>query len=308
MSTPGGLFVLGGHQVDMRSIKEGETSNGPPKPLLIASPSDKGKYPVLVLLHGYMLYNYFYKQLMEHVASHGYVVVAPQLYCIACCDATKEVVSAAEVINWLGQGLRTPSVLPNQVEVDLSKVALAGHSRGGKVAFAVALGRVPRAPSLNVKLSTLIGIDPVDGACKGKQTKPAVLTYTPESFDLRGMASMVLGTGLGEAKGGLLCPPCAPHGLNHSEFFTECQSPTCHMVAKDYGHMDMLDDDTPGLRGKVTYNMCKNGDARKPMRMFVGGAVVAFLEAKLQGQTTDLDNLKNHPETAPVDLVDVVFR
>lgn len=51
----------------------------PPKPLLVATPCDAGVYPVVVFLHGYLAYNSFYSQLFEHVASHGFVVVGPQV-------------------------------------------------------------------------------------------------------------------------------------------------------------------------------------------------------------------------------------
>lgn len=53
----------------------------PPKQLLIATPSDTeaGEFPVLLLLHGYLLYNSFYSQLIQHIASHGFIVIAPQV-------------------------------------------------------------------------------------------------------------------------------------------------------------------------------------------------------------------------------------
>lgn len=51
----------------------------PPKPLLICMPTDAGQFPVLLLLHGYLLLNSFYSQLLQHVASHGFIVIAPQV-------------------------------------------------------------------------------------------------------------------------------------------------------------------------------------------------------------------------------------
>lgn len=42
---------------------------------------------------------------------------------------------------------------------------------------------------------------------------------------------------------------------------------------KDYGLLDMLDDDTSVIRGKVTHSLCKNGESKDPMRRFVGGIV-----------------------------------
>ena len=67
--------------------KKVETSNGddstsspPPKPLLIVTPTTSGQYPVIFFLHGFYLRTCFYSQLLEHISSHGYIVVAPQVF------------------------------------------------------------------------------------------------------------------------------------------------------------------------------------------------------------------------------------
>ena len=136
-----------------------------------------------------------------------------QLYTIIPPSGTEEIESAAKVADWLPSGL--PSVLPGNVESNLVKLALAGHSRGGKTAFALALGNAKTTQNF----SALVGIDPVAGTTCG-QTNPKILTYTPGSFNLS-IPVTVIGTGLGpESKGCLPCS-CAPKGLNHEEFFNE---------------------------------------------------------------------------------------
>ncbi|KAJ4827529.1 Chlorophyllase-2, chloroplastic [Turnera subulata] len=272
----------------------------PPKPLLIARPCEAGEFPVLVLLHGYLLYNSFYSQLIQHVASHGFIVIAPQLYLVAGPDSSDEIKSLAAITDWLPEGLH--GLLPPHVQPNLSKLGLAGHSRGGKAAFALALEKA----ATKLRFSALIGIDPVDGMDKGQQTPPPVLTYVPHSFDLDGMAVMVIGSGLGEVRKNPLFPPCAPKGVNHKDFFKECQKPACYFVVKDYGHLDMLDDDTKGLRGKATYCLCKNGKSREPMRRFTGGVVVAFMKAYLGGDSSDLMAIRDG-QTGPVELQNVEF-
>ncbi|KAM7485299.1 hypothetical protein LguiA_001308 [Lonicera macranthoides] len=279
---------------------QGTTSVAPPKPLLIATPTEGGEYPVILFLHGYLLNNSFYSQLLLHIASHGFIVIAPQLYSVAGPDTTGEIKSAAAITNWLPEGL--PTLLPSQVHPNLAKLALAGHSRGGKAAFALLLKKY----DTRLKFSALIGIDPVDGMDKGKQTPPPVLTYAPRSFDLN-MAVLVIGSGLGEIKKNPLFPPCAPKGVNHEDFFNECRKPACYFVAKDYGHVDMLDDETKGARGKATYCLCKNGKAREPMRRFVGGIVVAFLMGYLDGDFGDLVAIKEKHELVPLVLQRVEF-
>lgn len=225
-----------------------------------------------------------------------------QLYSVAGPDATEEIKCTAEITNWLSEGLH--NFLPSHVQPNTGKIGLGGHSRGGKAAFALALGKIAMT---DLKFSALIGVDPVDGMDKGKQTPPPVLTYIPHSFDLD-MAVMVIGSGLGEIKKNPLFPPCAPKGVNHEDFYKECRGPACYFVAKDYGHVDMLDDNTGGVRGKATYCLCKNGKAREPMRAFVGGAVVAFLRAYLEGDFSSLMAIRDRHEIAPVELQTVAFQ
>nr|WAU86936.1 birch protein [Betula platyphylla] len=336
------VFDVGKYETVLRTVETGTCTTKsklavpPPKPLLIAMPSEAGEFPLLVFLHGYLLYNSFYSQLIQHIASHGFIVIAPQarlsipiesqlliygpksltwltynlslwttfpykpLYTVAGPDATDDIKSTVATTNWLSEGLLY--LLPPDVQPNIRKLGLAGHSRGGKTAFAVALEKA----STSLKFSALIGIDPVDGTDKGKQTPPPVLTYVPHSFDLD-MAAMVIGTELGEMKKNPLFPAPAPKGVNHEDFFNECQKPACHFLVKDYGHVDMLDDDTKGIRGKATYCLCKNGKSRKPMRTFVGGIVVAFMKAYLLGDNSDLMAIRDGHETAPVELKTMEF-
>ncbi|KAK1310647.1 hypothetical protein QJS10_CPA08g00286 [Acorus calamus] len=297
------VFGMGTQTVQLLKLGPETSSHPPPpKPLLIATPTREGEYPVLLFLHGYLLYNTFYSQLLIHVASHGFIVVAPQLYITAGPDSTEEIKSAAAITDWLSSEPGLQHSLPMHVHPNLSKLALAGHSRGGKAAFALALGFAPTT----LKFSALIGIDPVDGMAKGNQTSPPVLTYIPRSFDLNSPV-MVIGSGLGEVKRNALFPACAPKGVNHSDFFEECHPPACYFVAKDCGHLDMLDDETKGLRGKASYCLCKNGKARGPMRMFVGGVVVSFLKARLEGDDRCLVAIRDDPAIAPVVLERIEF-
>ncbi|XP_020210370.1 chlorophyllase-2, chloroplastic [Cajanus cajan] len=294
------VFDTGKYTTDLQRVEpESHAQNNipPPKSLLIATPLEAGEFPLMLFLHGYLLYNSFYSQLIQHIASHGFIVIAPQLYTVAGPDTCDEIHSAAAITNWLSEGLC--KFLPPKVRPNLSKLALAGHSRGGKTAFALALRKLNI--TTNLKFSALIGVDPVDGMDKGKQTPPPVLTYVPHSFDLD-MAVMVIGSGLGEVKRNPLFPPCAPKGVNHEDFFGECRKPAWCFVAKDYGHLDMLDDDTKGIRGKATYCLCKNGESRKNMRSFVGGVIVAFLKAYLHGDNGDLLAIRDRHVSLPVEV------
>ncbi|KAB1218119.1 Chlorophyllase-2, chloroplastic [Morella rubra] len=386
--TKANVFDMGNYTPVLQTVETGSTLPvPPPKPLLIAMPSEAGEFPVIIVLHGWMLYNSFYSQLIQHIASYGFIVVAPQaslslshsctyrkltcpsaghyfskakrltaslpqkeeeslesgakgsmqmiflmkhahfpkhlvtipansilterpcacvhvilivLYTCAGVDATADIDAAAAVTDWLSEGLHYS--LPAAIQPDLTKLGLAGHSRGGKAAFALALGKA----ATSLKFSALVGMDPVDGDVTGRQTPPKVLTYIPHSF-LLGMAAMVIGSGFGELKKCHLFPACAPKRISHEEFFNECQEPACYFVVKDYGHLDMLNDDTTGIRGLATYCMCKNGESREPMRRFVGGIVVAFMKAYLPGDKSDLMAIRDGLETAPVELTTIEF-
>ncbi|KAI0516342.1 hypothetical protein KFK09_009014 [Dendrobium nobile] len=288
------VFKLGKYTVNLLSVSNKNTASvspPPPKPLLVSTPTDDGEFPVLIFLHGTFLCNSFYSQLLQHISSHGYIVVAPQLYIVTGSDATKDISDAAEVTDWLVKGL--VKILPNNVQPNLRKLGIAGHSRGGKVAFALALGYA----KTSLTFSALLAVDPVDGTSKGNQTNPPILTYIPSSFELK-MAALVIGSGLGELNRNCLLPPCAPEGVSHQEFYDECRAPACHLVAKDYGHMDTLDDDTKGIVGKASYCLCAKGKTREPMRNFVGGVMVAFMRAYLNGDMEDLLTLKGDPNHA----------
>ena len=109
-----------------------------------------------------------------------------------------DIKSAAEVTNWLSSGLQ-PVLLENVVP-NLSRLALAGHSRGGYLAFALALGN--GNITMNLKFLALIGIEPVAGANKCMKSVPKILTGVPNSFNL----DMPAGLG-GESMMG--CVPCS---------------------------------------------------------------------------------------------------
>ncbi|KAK9146599.1 hypothetical protein Sjap_006502 [Stephania japonica] len=209
----------------------------------------------------------------------------------------------ADVTNWLSDSL--PPLLPPNVEANLHKLALCGHSRGGRTAFSV-ITHKPDNMSLN--FSALIGVDPVMGFPITGQIKPDVLTFKPNSLNL-GMPVMVIGTGLGSVSMDGLVKPCVPQGLGHEEVYSECQAPCFHFVTKDYGHMDIIDDNPLDPIGSMAACLCKKGEGgRDPMRRCVGGLVVAFLEAHLEGKNGDLTTIANNPKIAPAVLDPVEWR
>ncbi|KAI3449940.1 hypothetical protein Pfo_006605 [Paulownia fortunei] len=283
--------------VGVKTIKvEKSHASSPPAELFIAAPEAEGSYPVLLFCHGYCTKNSWYSHLLQHISSHGYIVVAPQFYQYLLISLNDEIKTAAKVTNWLPEGLAV--LLPENVEPDLSRLALMGHSRGGKIAFALALGHAPTS----LKFKALLGLDPVSRPSPPSWEEPNILSYVPHSFQLS-IPVGVIGTGLSNQTR-CIVPPLAPDGFNHSEFFNESKPPCCYVLAKDYGHCDVLNDSRVGLASLV----CKSGKGSKEkMRRGVGGVVVAFLKAYLGGECEDLQSIVDAPTIAPITLDPVIY-
>ncbi|CAA2963129.1 chlorophyllase-1-like isoform X1 [Olea europaea subsp. europaea] len=288
------VFDQGSVKVKSFTINTSDLSS-PPTQLFIVAPVEENTYPVLLFCHGFCIGNTWYSQLLKHISSHGYIVVAPQFYHCMLISPTKETEIAAKVTDWLSTGLS--QVLEEKVKPDLTKLALSGHSRGGKVAFALALGHAPTS----LKFSAILGIDPVDGLSPSNRPQPKILTYVPRSLNLE-IPIGIIGTGLGDQWKGII-PPFAPDGVNHAEFFKESKPPCCYFLAKEYGHCDMLDESKAYLASWV----CKSGKGSKEdMRRAVGGIVVAFLNDYLGGESKDLEAIFEKPSTAPIVLDPVI--
>lgn len=72
------VFQPGKLAVEAIQVDE-NAARTPPIPVLIVAPKDAGTYPVVMLLHGFFLHNHFYEHLLRQVASHGFIIVAPQV-------------------------------------------------------------------------------------------------------------------------------------------------------------------------------------------------------------------------------------
>ncbi|WOG87365.1 hypothetical protein DCAR_0206589 [Daucus carota subsp. sativus] len=268
------------------------------KALFIVSPTKDGKYPVFLFVHGCCVSNTAYSQLLQHVASHGFIAVAPGdplVSSLLCCCGDQELDSDANVLDWMPDGL--PALLPDNVTPDMTKIAVGGHSRGGKIAFALAIS------TTNLKISAVFGVDPVAGGSVDNRPQPKIFSYIPRCLDLN-IPVAIIGTGLGsQAK--CIIPPFAPCGVNHAEFFNESKPPIYYFLAKDYGHGDMLDD---GIEYWFTKLLTKHGQGSKELMIKAcGGIIVAFLNAKLKDEEEDLRIIGEEPSVAPIKLDPVLY-
>jgi chlorophyllase len=236
-----------------------------PVALRVHAPTAPATYPVVVFQHGFMGYSFTYDGILDHLASHGFVVVAPQMYSPGLAvllgdpTSTEEATLTAALLDWL------PCRLAELVGVgvDATRVGIAGHSRGGKVAWIVIKQDASRAQAI-------AGIDPVDGTGGPFGTEERVVQGP---FDYPA-PTLVLGAGAAGA--------CAPDGDNHVQFYAASPSPAWHVVATEAGHGDMLDEPWAAVSGVV----CPPGEDRDGMRRLTAGLMTAFFRGALLGDAS----------------------
>lgn len=252
---------------------------GAPVEMLVHIPESNERLAVVVFQHGFMTRNSAYDEVLRHLASHGFLVVAPQMYTPGVAalfgrpTAAEEADLATQILDWLPGNLgeltgRTP---------DFARLGLGGHSRGGKVAW-LTLRADPTCAR------AIAGVDPVDGAGGplGGQTR---VTEHPFDFSI---PALVIGTGLGGS--------CAPEGDNYVQFYAASQSPAWRIVVFGQGHGDMLDED---VAGGFAARICATSNDRAPMRQLTAGLLTAFFRVTLQDDAEALSWLTN-PAVAPL--------
>jgi len=142
---------------------------------------------------------------------------------------------------------------------------LAGHSRGGQVAWRV-------AASGRLKVKGLVLVDPVDGAGPRPRSGQAVLT--PPT----GVPTLIVGAGRGGS--------CAPVSVNHETFAAALPAAT-HVTIADMGHADVLSG--PGLDwGR---RLCRGSEDPRHVRHEVSDLMLRWL-----GFGDDAENI---PHDAP---------
>ncbi len=272
-------FELGSLATRLVTVAAGQ--DGAPVALRIWTPTVPGRYPVVQFQHGFLVPHGLYDPLLDRIAGHGFVVVAPQMYPADGIPLGKptieeETAAALTVARWLRPSLAARA----GVEVAFDHFALAGHSRGGQVAYRMAL-------DLGDEAGAVVALDPVDQS--GPVCAPgAGLTGMPLNL---AMPALVLGTGRGGA--------CAPAGCNHVQFWEATQAAVWHVVTPENGHMDMLQDDLAACG--LTCAFCPGAPNREPMRRATAGITVAMLRGALLDDA-DARAWLDAPPAPPVSL------
>ncbi len=255
------------------------------------APNVPGEYPVVVFQHGFNLQADYYDTLLAHVASHGFVVVAPQMYVpsqFPVGQPTTPEEAASALALWQALPVQLPAALPTGTIPRADLLGVVGHSRGAKVIW------LNLAQDTDLVLAA-VGLDPVDSDGNFLSPEPRAIPSGGLNFSL---PSLFIGTGLGPVPINAFSPACAPAGDNYISFYDGAQSPAYELTATEYGHLDMLEDNPPGCG--LTCSACTDGSGpRGAMRRASAGWIVALMRDVLQGGAP-ADNVLLTPSSAPV--------
>jgi hypothetical protein len=183
-------------------------------------PDAAGAHPVVDLSPGLLQPASAYVPYAKRLASYGIVVVMrddPGAF-----TSTPSVVAdlAYTVGTWLAdESVKKSSPLGGKV--DLAKVGVAGHSRGGKASLLAAEG------ALSGKVKAWFGLDPVDATVPGDST----------------MARTTLGT-IGIPIGMIgaeVSGACSPAADTYAALYTNAVAPTVLVKALGAGHVQLED-------------------------------------------------------------------
>jgi chlorophyllase len=281
------LLTVAGHQAyaaGEASVKELiiKTKQGVKVDTLVMYPeqSSSQELGVVVMNHGFLMSNSYYRDVLAEIANQGFVIVAPQTIApgglpIGKPSTAVEAKSTAEVINWMSSNL---SGLVGK-SVNFDKLALVNHSRGSKVAWTMLRDGL-------IDAQAVAAIDPVDGTQDG--------TGLATSGVQLKVPALIIGTGLGSKKN--MGQACAPENVNYKLFWnTVSDSPSWLFVANDYGHMDFLDEK---INCGMTCNLCVSAakdKSRPDLRNWIGTTIGSFFRGVVHGDGNALDSVENNP-------------
>lgn len=276
--SPGNFYETGALSVDVINVPDTTA----PVELDIYTPTDAGRYPVVIFHHGFGGWIKAYETVAEHLASHGFVVILPQMYGPGFKDAPtaqEEAAAALEVVGWIENHVNDLI----SVTADTGLLGLAGHSRGGQVVYRIAL-------LITEQIKALAGVDPVDATAMSNDDP---IVTGPLTFDL---PTYILGAGLGPipVEGGVFDIPCAPEEAGYNHFFDNNPSPSWLVVATTHGHADMIDEED-------YQEFCPGGPDREGMRALTAGSLAAFFSGILQKNKKALPVLSD-VDAAPVPI------
>lgn len=260
------------HSTWTAQVPVGSGSEATTLTVTIHGPDSAGPHPILVFTHGFQLGPSDYQSYGQHLASWGYVVAMPQMPGSLFSPTTHRVLKIylLDLIDWV-EAEGTLADGPLRGKADPSRLALAGHSMGGKISFLAA--------TEDARAKGIFGVDPVDsggGPLGGSaEDYPSV---TPELMHLVTVPLVSLGETVNSTAGGL-GQACAPADQNFQQYYAHATSPALEVDVVGASHMSFLDDPNCGM----VCSACPAGtDDPSVTRRITRRTLTAFLELVLR--------------------------
>lgn len=154
------------------------------------------------------------------------------------------------------------------VPLDGKRVALVGHSLGGKLSV---LGAAERG------VLAVVGLDPVDGGAPGV-VDPVRFPSAVAALGAVRAPLLLIGAEYGErTRFGM---PCAPPEANFRRFFAAAQGPALEITQLGAGHLDYLDNPECGF----LCSLCWPGSRPDAARAWAQTYALLFLRRHLRGE------------------------
>lgn len=227
-------------------------------PAVLFRPDTVAPVPTVVLLPGFQIDGNAYELYGERLASHAVatlvVTFGDSLFAPLTHDALADAV--VEMIDWLAADQR----------FDGNHLGVAGHSRGGKIAFLAA--------TRSTRIKAVFGLDPVDAAGgPGAQPSADFPSVAPELMPRVTVPVAIIGSVYGGTTASPLAPACAPVEDNYHQYTVAATAAVSvrEWVAPASGHNDFADP-LPFLLSLV----CQAGDDPGATRAFAMERLVAF--------------------------------
>lgn len=240
--------------------------------VLLLYPQSGEPAPLVLFSPGFLFTGPAYRSWGEVLASHG---LATALVSYAYSLINPDHRALAFDLLFLVRTL-PPEVARRGVPLDPTRVALVGHSLGGKLSVLAAAEAAVQA---------VVGLDPVDGGPPGV-TDPRRF---PSAVALMGAIkapALLLGAEYGERV--RLGMPCAPPAGNFRKFFEAAPGPALEVLQRGAGHLDYLDNPNCSFLCDV----CWPGEDPAATRAEAQRYVLLFLRGHLLQDPTALATLR----------------
>lgn len=225
--------------------------------------------PLVLFKHGFQLSTSNYATALEQLASHGFVVVGVNNGGGGFGGGSTNLEEQNTTIAALDWAIGSA---PFASSVDSSKIGVAGHSRGGKVATQVA--------AAESRIGATLLLDPVNGC--GPTAGYSADCPDVTSAAIAGSITAPIGV-MGEtnnASGGFM--PCAPADQNYQTIYAALGSPSwkAEWTFTGADHMDFTDDG-----GGFAGSFCSDGPGDDDqIRRDWRAMMVAFFRQHLKGE------------------------